>query len=252
MVCALAALGLGGCGTLGSPSREAAAPLRVGVSPDYPPMVFMQSGKVAGAEVDLAVLLGRALSRPVQFLQVEWEQQIPWLLSRQTDIIMSGMSITPSRRVRVAFSEPYMTNVLVAVMRRTDDAAFGSVEDVLRTDAAVGVLRGTTGDLFVQENMPEARRTALRHRDDVIYELNRRRIALYVDDAAASAWIVSRNETVLKALPLPLYAEPMAWATRPDDRALLEAVNQALAGWQQDGTLDRVRKRWLGSLADLW
>ena len=33
-------------------------PLRVGITPDYPPMVFKYNGQIAGAEVDM----GRALA----------------------------------------------------------------------------------------------------------------------------------------------------------------------------------------------
>ena len=41
------------------------APLRVGITPEFPPMIFLSGGWVAGVEVDLARLLGQKLERPV-------------------------------------------------------------------------------------------------------------------------------------------------------------------------------------------
>ena len=53
--------GVAGCAT----TRP--GPLRVGFTPDYPPLVFENDDGFAGAEIDLAGALGAKLGRPVQF-----------------------------------------------------------------------------------------------------------------------------------------------------------------------------------------
>ena len=55
---------------------SAAASLRVGVSPVFPPMVFKQGKELAGVEVDLARALGEKLGRKVIFVELPWEDQI--------------------------------------------------------------------------------------------------------------------------------------------------------------------------------
>src|ERR1035441_9218568 len=72
---ALAAVlaGVAGCAT----TRQ--SPLRVGITPDYPPLVFEKDDGVAGAEIDLADALGAQLGRPVQCFPMRWEQLIPAL-----------------------------------------------------------------------------------------------------------------------------------------------------------------------------
>ena len=99
---------------------------------------------------------------------------------------------------------------------------------------SVGVIKGTTGDVFVQANMPGAKSFALQRRDDVIHEFARRRIHLYIDDAAAAAYIVSQNEAELTGLWMALHEEPLAWALRRDDTEMLETVNAVLAGWRRE------------------
>jgi polar amino acid transport system substrate-binding protein len=230
---------------MGPGNGRAGEPLSIGVSPNYPPVIFTKDSKLRGLEVDFGVLLGRALERPVRFVEVPWDQQIPTLLRGDTDIIMSGMSITPAREVRVAFADAYFTNGLVALMRPADADRFDTVEKVLTSDTAVGVIRGTTGDVYVQANMPGAKSYTLQRREDVIHEFARRRINLYIDDAAAAAYIVSQHEADLTGLWIALHREPLAWALRPEDAELRAAANAVLAGWRRDGTLDRVMRRWL-------
>src|SRR5262245_32751572 len=72
-------------------------PLKVGVSPIFPPMVFKQNGNLAGVEVDLARAFGEYLGRPVTFVELPWKDQIDAVNQGRIDIIMSSMSVTTAR-----------------------------------------------------------------------------------------------------------------------------------------------------------
>jgi len=50
----------------------------------------------------------------------DWEDEIEALLNGRIDIIMSGMSITKAREVRIAFTEPYLKSGLLAAFRAED------------------------------------------------------------------------------------------------------------------------------------
>jgi polar amino acid transport system substrate-binding protein len=242
---ALAALlaGVAGCAGTRTGDRN---PLRVGITPDYPPLVFEQGDGVAGVEIDLAKALGAQLGRPVQCVPMRWEQLIPALQERRIDIIMSGMSVTRPRQLRIAFSDPYLHNQLRAIFSRQNAGRFKTREDVLNTTAKIGVVPGTTGDAFVQENCPKAERVSIgSRRDAAFYLLQDRRIDLFVDDTFALAQILSENEAGLTYLAQPLADDDLAWGIRPDDQALLREVNRVLAQWKSDGTLDRVLLRWI-------
>jgi ABC-type amino acid transport substrate-binding protein len=248
----VAAAVLGGCASddyYRTPAKRTEPPpgtvLRVGVTPTYPPIVFKQAGRISGVEADLAVLLGTRLGRTVQFVEVDWVQQIDALLAGKTDIIMSGMSITEARRIRVAFSEPYFEGGLMAAVRAEDARRYPSREALLGTSASVGVIEGTTGDVFVQRNFPNARRVALSRASDGALGLRHRSIDVFVHDAPAIAWLVSANEADLAGIRQYLNREPLGWAVRRTDTELLAQVNAALAGWKADGTLAGILGRWL-------
>jgi ABC-type amino acid transport substrate-binding protein len=219
--------------------------LRVGVTSTYPPVIFRQQGQIVGIEADLAVLLGARLNRTVEFVEVDWTQQIDMLLEGGTDIIMSGMSITDARRIRVSFAQPYLETGLMAAVRAADVRLYPSREALLAAPATVGAIEGTTGDAFVQRNFPNGRRVALSRASDGALALRRRSIDIFVHDAPAIAWLVSANEADLAVIRHYLSREPLAWAVRPTDTALLDQVNAALAAWKADRTLTTTLARWL-------
>jgi polar amino acid transport system substrate-binding protein len=250
-------LGVSGCSTTqdaGSGTNASvvsSGPLRIGITPDYPPMVFTLKGSLAGVEVELARLLGHELNRTIEFVQLRWDDQIPSLLSKRTDLIMSGMSITAARKARIDFTDPYLRSGQVAMFRAADAERFSSVESILQFDSTVAVVEGTTGDAFVVEHIPKARRLKLERAEDGAYQLKQRGVELFVHDAPAVVWLVSENETDLKGYWQLLNEEELAWGVRRDDAALRDAVNGILANWKQNGTLDRVLLKWIPYLDKL-
>ncbi len=244
-------LATGGCSSpepgvpAGRPVARA-APLRVAITPDYPPLVSKSDEQFQGAEIDLANALGRELGRRVTFVSLRRDDLIPALVENRADIIMSGMSVTSGRQLRIVFSDPYLHNQLRAIFRRKDADAFKTREDVLGTRARVGVVPGTTADIFVQKNCPEAQRVPLAlRRDAAFYLLSGGRIDLFIDDSFALTQILSQNEADLAALEQPLSEDDLAWGLRPADEQLRRDVNAALARWKTDGTLKAILQRWM-------
>jgi ABC-type amino acid transport substrate-binding protein len=234
-----------GCAAPDSGRSANSTALRVGVTPDYPPLVFMEDGQITGVEVDLALQLGKELGRDVEFLPVPWRDQIDALVSGKTDIIMSGMSKTKARSLKVAFSETYIKSGLRGLCRQADEARYDTPEKIKSSAAAIGVIAGTTADTFVQKYCPRARRYAVAQRKDALFNLKSRDIDLFLDDGFAIADLYAENEAQLAILTMPLTTEEMGWAVRTDDPALLAAVNGALAKWKADGTLRKAFTTWM-------
>jgi ABC-type amino acid transport substrate-binding protein len=236
--------------------KEAAisgAPLRVGITPDYPPLVFRQSdGTTNGVEIDFAKALGQELGRPVEFVVLRRDQQIGALVDRQIDIIMSGMSITKARQIRISFSDPYVRNELRAIFPLKAADRFKTKEDILKTKEKIGVITGTTAEVFVKQNCTNAKIVNFTQRQDVpFYLLKGGRMDVFVDDTFALADMFSKNEADMAYLPEALSEDNLAWGIRPDDQEFLTRVNKILGKWKADGTLDRTLNRWMPYLKNL-
>ena len=223
-----------------------APPLRVAVAVDYPPIIFKQGEMVTGVEADLARAMGEALGRRVEFVQVKRAKLVTELLRGGADIIMSGLSQTRARGLRVAFTQPYHGNALLGLCRVADVGRFDTTEKILASTAAIGAPRGTTSDAWVEANCKNARLVRVGTPDGGAFELLRRRIDCFIYDAHAIGWLVSENEAQLAPTSLePLAEEKLAWAVRLNDAELLGAVDDVLARWKSDGTLEQILRRWL-------
>ncbi len=228
------------------PSRSAAEPaLYIGITPDYPPLIFKQNKAVAGIEADLANELGKLLNVPVKFVELPWPEQINALLADKTDIIMSGMSITDARRVRISFSDPWLQLGLMPLVRSKDALRYSRPETLLAGNANIGVQKGSTADAFVNRHYLGVNSITYLDPKDAPFYLVNRKMDVFIHDAPAVIWMASENEAELAALPYILTKETIAWGMRKDDAALLKTVNGALARWRQDGTLDRILAKWL-------
>ncbi len=240
-------LALGGCATTGVKTGEAPVnPILVGVTPVYPPIIFRMGGEIAGLEVDLARLLSEELGRPIKFLEISWEEQIPTLLEGKIDIIMSGMTITQARQVRITFSEPYLTSGLMIAFTAENASKYTSLKDIKEFIPAVGFVAGTTGEVYARNNFRDGNRMVpVKSAGEAALALKNGRIDIFVFDAPAVGWIVSENEAELRLLPELLNIEYLGWGLRRDDRELLVRVNSLINKWKNDGTLKGMILKWL-------
>jgi ABC-type amino acid transport substrate-binding protein len=221
-----------------------AVPLRVGVSPVFPPMVFKQQKELAGVEIDLARRLGERLGRPVVFVELSWEDQIEALIEGKTDIIMSSMSITKSRSHVVSFTRPYFVLGQMAMVRQDDRNryALGFPQPLPGT---VGVIKATTGEFLVQRDFAKSKRKAYTRPDQAVEALKRKRIDLFISDSTLVWYLAGiHGADGLGAVPILLSEEPLGWAVRRGDDALLKAANEFIEESAKDRSLVQVFRRW--------
>ncbi|EKF74317.1 amino acid ABC transporter periplasmic protein [Alcanivorax hongdengensis A-11-3] len=235
---------LAGCASTGNEGQ--AAPLRVGVMPDYPPIVYRQQGSVSGLEADFARQLAEDLHRPLEFHQYALADLFDALDKGQIDIIMSGISITPARSQRYLFSEPYATIGQMAMIRQ-DDAMRLAVPGALRSGRyPVGYKFGTTGEQFVKQQVNGQTR-GFNSNTEAIQALMDGDIDFYVHDAPTVWNLSNRTEYPVKLLGLykPLTEERLAWVMRQGDFQLQQQVNDALQGWRDNGFLRQEKLHWI-------
>lgn len=232
----------------GPSSRSTAAetePLRVGVTPVFPPMIYREKGKMIGVEADFAAALGRELARPVKFIKVDWDEQFTALADNRTDIIMSSLSITRPRQFRGSFSKPYLAIGQMALVRRTDSSKY-ALGFPVRPQGVIGVKKATTGDFLVQQEFPHSKRKYYDSGEDAARALAKGRIDLFISDSPTVWWLEGLYEdTGLVAVPAALSEEYLAWAVRKSDTAFLASVDAALEKMQKSGEAVAIIKRWI-------
>ena len=221
--------------------------LRVGVSPTYPPIIFNQRGLISGVEADLANALAKFLNRPIQFIELAWIDQIPALLDNKIDIIMSGMSKTKERGEEIAFTIPYYRLGQLPLVRGSDIKRYHTWRSIFFIEGKIGVVKGTTGELLVDREIPKATKIPFLSGENATKALIRDKVDMVVYDAPFIRWVARDHaDQNIAALSFsPLSEEFLAWGVRKDDGELLIAANKFLQAWEANGKLDRVLSKWI-------
>ena len=85
--------------------------LRVGTSGAQPPFSLVSKSASSSASTSISpTLIADAMGVEVTFVQKPFGQLLDALEKGEVDIIMSGMTMTPARNLRVAFVGPYMVS----------------------------------------------------------------------------------------------------------------------------------------------
>ena len=225
--------------------------LRVGVSTNAPPLIYKQGGEILGLEAELAHEFAKFMDKSVRFVEVKWEDQIPALLDKRTDIIMSGMSITKMRQIRISFSTPYFRTGQMALVHKKDINRFPQTYYGILGQAPllkIGVIKGTTGEIFVRKNFGfQAKKISSFKTSKIAADaLLRAQIDMLIHDGPIILMLAAENEAAgLTPLPSLLTEEYLAWGIRKNDVALLNSANRFIDHLNRDGSLNRIVKRWI-------
>ncbi len=220
--------------------------LRVGVTTNAPPLIFKQNLKIVGLEADFAKDLANYLGKSLRLVELKWEDQIPALLENRIDIIMSGMTITTLRKVRIAFCIPYLRSGQMALIRREDAVRFSTGLFTLTNSSAIGVIKNTFGEYFAEQNYSGVKKVSFSEPQSAVKALIDRRIDIFIYDGPMVFYLASENEiNGLTALFTPLTEEYLGWGVRKDNVELLESANKFLQTRNEEGTLNKMIKFWI-------
>lgn len=221
-----------------------AVPLKVGMDLSYPPFETIGAdGAPGGISVDLARSLSDYLQRPLQIENIPFTGLIPALKSGKIDLIISSMTATPEREKAVAFSDPYLTTGLAALIPKGSIAA--TFDAIDRPGYTVVVRQGTTGEVFARRKLRNARILTLEKENACVLEVVQGKAAAFIYDQMSVFQNAKRNPEGTRALLAPLQQEHWAAALRKDDNALRTQVNAFLQKFRDEGGFDRLADRYL-------
>lgn len=245
---AITTITIAACSQFGSTKDGVPKDLRVGISPNYPPLAYKDDGKLVGVEPDFADHLAKDLGVKVTLVETTFAELIPGLLANRYDVIMSGFSVTPAREQQVSFTQPYIVVGQMAVVRTADYDRLRDPKNMNQPATRVGVVAGTTGEAYARAELSKASIKSFPRVDDAVKALRLGQVDAFIHDAPAIWDVRGRplfSDDQLKGIYTPLTKEPLAWAVRKDDTALLQRLDATLATWKTNGTIEHVLDHWM-------
>jgi len=122
----LGVFGLAACGNNDMPQSlkdiEDRGYMIVGLDDTFAPMGFRDnSGNLVGFDVDLAKEVGMRLGVEVRFQPIDWDAKVLELNAGTIDMIWNGLTITASRLEEMAFSNAYLANTQMIMVKAGSD-----------------------------------------------------------------------------------------------------------------------------------
>ena len=223
--------------------------LRVGAAFSDPPFNGMPEN--TGLDIDLMTEIAEKLGASVEFIPYDGADfnGIFDALGSAYDCVTAGTTVTPERETKARFIPPYLISgqSLAVDTNRLPDVR--SIDDL--AGLTIGVQQGNTSQPFANRLVADGKASGVR-----VYDYGSVRTAL-TDLTTGACDAFMKLAPVLTELvkPIPgvevvqrgITVENIAIAVPLDDQALLGRITLAQAELEDDGTLQRIRRKWLGN-----
>lgn len=217
----------------------------LGLDDSFPPMGFRdENNEIVGYDVDLAKEVTARMGVDLVLQPIDWSSKEQELATGNIDCIWNGFTITPEREKVVLFSDPYLNNAQILVVR--SDSSFQSIDDL--KGKTVGLQGGSTASDAL-DAAPEFKDSL----DDVI-EFSENLTALMdleaggVDAVLLDLFVandnIQRSGKDFRIIDGSLSKEEYGIGFRFDDAKLRNKVQETLNEMAADGTIAEISTKW--------
>lgn len=228
--------------------------LRVGFESGYMPFEMTdKKGKFVGFDMDMAREMAKAMStkeNPVKFVPINtaWDGIIPALMTDKFDIIMSGMTVTQARNLKINFVEP---NIIVGQTILVNKKHLGIVEsykDLNDPKYVVASKLGTTGEQAIKRLIPKCNYKSFETEAEAALEVIHGKADAFVYDLPfCEVMYAEQGKGKVVFLNTPFTYEPLAWAINKGDPDFLNWLNNFLRQMKNDGRYEKIYNKWIRS-----
>lgn len=226
--------------------------LRVGMEPGYMPFELTnKKGEIIGFDVDMAKRMAKAMGVELELVSTAWDGIIPALLTKKFDIIMSGMTLTQERNLKISFADPYIVIGQSILIKKELANEVKSYKDLNNKKYKVASKLGTTGEQATKRMIPNCDYISFETEQEGVMDLVNGKIDAFVYDLPYNAIAFSeKGEGKLVLIDTPFTYEPIAWGVNRGNPDFINWLNNFLVQAKNDGTYDKIYEKWFKS--DKW
>ena len=223
--------------------------LRIGTTGESIPFSFVKGTQVVGFDLELMLRFAAEQNLKPVISTYNFGGLLAAIISGKLDIIGNSIMVTEERAKEIAFSDSYFETtsgmvVLKKNLTKKNKAIPQANDGSNIATSKVGAMTGTTGEMYIRNNYPKAEVQCFDDIMDAIASLQARKLD-YVITAYTTALKVSNKNSDLVVLPKEYTDEYAAIALPKQSTELLTQVNEVLAEFKKDGTLDQIINRWV-------
>ncbi|PLX87019.1 MAG: amino acid ABC transporter substrate-binding protein [Desulfuromonas sp.] len=226
--------------------------LRVGMEPGYMPFELTnKKGEIIGFDVDVAKRMAKAMGVKLELVSTAWDGIIPALLTKKFDILMSGMTLTQERNMKINFADPYIVIGQSILLKKSLEGKVNSYKDLNDPKYTVASKLGTTGEQATKRMIPRAKYISYETEQEGVLELSNGKIDAFVYDVPFNVVAFAQHgKGKMVHLDQSFTYEPLAWAVRKGDYDFINWLNNFSNQIKNDGTYDKIYAKWFKD--DAW
>ncbi len=221
--------------------------LRVGFEAGYMPFEMTdKKGNFVGFDIDMAKEMAKAMGVKFTAVNTAWDGIIPALITEKFDIIMSGMTITQERNLKINFADPYIIVGQTILLNKKHEGVVKSYRDLNDSKYIVTSKLGTTGEQAVKRLIARANYKSFETETEAALEVvNGKADAFVYDLPYCVVFNAQQGAGNLVFLDEPFTYEPLAWAINKGDPDFLNWLNNFLRQVRNDGRYETVYNKWI-------
>jgi polar amino acid transport system substrate-binding protein len=225
----------------GGDSGKVDKTLTVGSDIPYTPFEF---GKppYEGLDVDVLNEVAKGLGSKVNFKKTPFDTIFRDLAQGKFDMVASATTITPERKKEVDFSTPYFPADQSLMVKKGSDVK--TVDDV--AGKVIGAQLGTTGADYAKNKTDAKSVRTYDLVDDAFNALEAGQVEAVINDCPVSKYAerAHKNLVVVQAIQTN---EQYGFAFPKGSDSLRAAVDEQLAKLKDNGDLQKIVDKWLGT-----
>ena len=212
----------------------------------FAPFEYLEAGSTEpiGYDIDVANEIAKRLGLSCSFLpSQDFDSLVPTIKEGgKADIAIAGITISDDRAKEIDFSDPYFESNLALIVKSDSKE---TAETLNAKDKKVACQTGTTGDAWIEENLPDAEKVPLTDISAGLAGVSTGSYDAYVVDLPVAKKNLSDAFTDLTILEEIATGEQYGIAVSKNNPELTKAINGALAEMQSDGTLQKIWDKWM-------
>ncbi len=215
----------------------------------YPPQesIDTATNKAVGFDVDIANAVAAKMGLTATVRTADFSTIIDGLLAKKGDAIISAMSITPERSKKVAFVGYFSAGQSILV-RKGNPENITKLADLCGKKVAVQVTT-TEQDTLTAENSADCKSNKITIQTfpadtDAVQKLKIGAVDAAMDDSPVAAYYVSQDPNSFDLGGTPVQSAPEGIAIDPNNKEVLQAVQQAMLAIFTDGTYHKLLVKW--------
>ena len=219
----------------------------LGLDDSFPPLGFRsEDNEIVGYDIDLAKEVAKRLGVDFRAQPIDWDAKEMELETGKIDCIWNGFTITEERKNALSFTEAYLNNDQVLVVR--DNSGIYSLEDM--EGKIVGIQSGSSAQEAVDDNAAFSSSISkiIMFKDNItaLNDLDIGGIDGVVMDSVVANYSIAQTKKPFKVINESLANEGYGVGFRKSEPELRDAVWAILKEMQADGTVTAISQKWFG------